>query len=135
MRARIDGQGVGAVRYCEFSTGAFIEPITVWQPPVSSAMGLLRFDVIESPPPLQEWSWTGIDPPHLHDFLVSRQGQFELIRLPDGRTRLEGTTWYEHAILPDVYWRLWSDWIIGRVHAEVLDHVKHLAEADVAARK
>ncbi|MBY0316692.1 MAG: hypothetical protein K2Q26_14305, partial [Bdellovibrionales bacterium] len=32
LRARIEGQGVGAVRYCEFSTGAFVEPITVWKP-------------------------------------------------------------------------------------------------------
>lgn len=135
VRARIDGQGVGAIRHCEFSTGAFVEPITVWQPPVGSDAGLLRFDVIDSPPPLQEWSWTSIDPPHLHDFLVSRQGQFELISLPDGRTRLEGTTWYEHTILPDAYWRLWSDWIIGRVHIEVLDHVKQLAEAEAATRQ
>lgn len=30
IRARIEGSGVGAVRYCEFSTGAFVEPITVW---------------------------------------------------------------------------------------------------------
>ena len=28
MRARIAGAGVGAIRSCEFSTGAFIEPIT-----------------------------------------------------------------------------------------------------------
>ena len=33
MRARIQGTGVGAVRYCEFSTGAFIEPIEVWKEP------------------------------------------------------------------------------------------------------
>jgi uncharacterized membrane protein YhaH (DUF805 family) len=30
--ARIDGAGVGAVRYCVFSTGAFVEPITHWSP-------------------------------------------------------------------------------------------------------
>ena len=29
MRARIEGQGVGAVRYCIFTTGRFVEPITV----------------------------------------------------------------------------------------------------------
>jgi hypothetical protein len=32
-RATIKGQGVGAVRHCEFSTGAFVEPITACQPP------------------------------------------------------------------------------------------------------
>ena len=29
IRARIDGHGVGAVRQCEFSTGTFVEPITM----------------------------------------------------------------------------------------------------------
>src|SRR5207247_3347954 len=32
VRARISGTGVGAVRRCEFSTGPFVEPITVWDP-------------------------------------------------------------------------------------------------------
>ncbi|MDB4474550.1 SRPBCC family protein, partial [Opitutaceae bacterium] len=40
IRARLDGEGVGAIRYCEFSTGAFVEPITQWEPPA-----LLAFDV------------------------------------------------------------------------------------------
>ncbi len=31
LRARIDGHGVGAARYCEFTTGAFVEPITAWE--------------------------------------------------------------------------------------------------------
>src|SRR5262245_11855522 len=50
-RARIEGQGVGAVRYCEFSTGAFVEPITVWNEPRR-----LAFDVTEQPPPMFELS-------------------------------------------------------------------------------
>ena len=33
LRATISGRGVGAVRRCEFSTGAFVEPITVWDEP------------------------------------------------------------------------------------------------------
>ena len=32
MRARLVGEGVGAIRHCEFSTGAFVEPITAWEP-------------------------------------------------------------------------------------------------------
>src|SRR5436190_5329275 len=30
VSARIDGTGEGAVRYCNFNTGAFVEPITAW---------------------------------------------------------------------------------------------------------
>jgi hypothetical protein len=33
QRARIEGTGLGAVRYCEFSTGPFVEPIEVWRQP------------------------------------------------------------------------------------------------------
>src|SRR2546426_10194380 len=29
LRARLDGSGVGAIRYCDFTTGSFVEPITV----------------------------------------------------------------------------------------------------------
>ena len=37
VRAYIDGAGVGATRYCVFSTGAFVEPITRWEPGVALA--------------------------------------------------------------------------------------------------
>ena len=124
IRARIHGQGVGAERHCVFSTGAFIEPIQVWEAP-----HLLRFGVTSNPPPMQEWTpYRAIHPPHLDGFLVSRQGQFLLTPLPGGRTRLEGTTWYQHHMWPVSYWRLWSDRIIHMIHRRVLRHIKGLAE-------
>ena len=124
MRARIEGAGVGAVRYCEFSTGAFVEPITVWEPGAR-----LSFDVTASPPPLREWSpYSGVTPPHLDGYLRSRRGEFRLVALPGGRTRLEGSTWYELKMAPAVYWRLFSDALIRRIHLRVLDHVRTLAE-------
>jgi hypothetical protein len=123
LRARIDGHGVGAIRYCEFSTGPFVEPIEVWDSP-----RLLKFAVTKNPPPMQEWSPWRIAPPHLSNFLVSRGGQFKLTALPDGRTRLEGTTWYEHRMWPATYWRLWSDFLIHRIHRRVLEHVAALSE-------
>jgi hypothetical protein len=70
-------------------------------------------------------------PPHLDNFLVSRGGQLELVELvelPGGRTRLIGTTWYTHGLWPEPYWRLWSDYAIGRIHLRVLRHVKGLSE-------
>ena len=123
LRARIDGRGVGAVRYCEFSTGAFVEPIEIWREP-----RLLKFSVTQNPPPMREWSPFDVRPPHLANFLVSHGGQFELTPLPDGRTRLAGTTWYEHRMWPQTYWRWWSDFLIHRIHRRVLDHVKGLSE-------
>lgn len=122
-RARMVGTGVGAVRYCEFSTGPFVEPITRWQPPER-----LSFDVAAQPPAMQEWSpWSGLAPPHLDAYFRSVRGEFRLIDLGDGRTRLEGSTWYALEIRPAAYWRLWSDAIVHRIHQRVLEHVRRLA--------
>jgi len=126
MRAEITGSGVGACRHCIFSTGAFVEPITDWD-----EAKLLRFNVTDNPPPMQEWTpYANVHPPHLDNFLVSHAGQFRLISLEGGRTRLEGTTWYQHHMWPAGYWRLWSDSILHTIHRRVLNHVKHLSEAD-----
>jgi len=126
IRARIEGSGPGALRYCEFSTGAFVEPIEVWEAP-----HLLRFSVAKNPPPMQEWSPYGtIQPEHLREYLVSRRGQFELTSLPDGKTLLEGTTWYQHGLWPAWYWRWWSDAVIHRIHLRVLTHIRTLSEKE-----
>jgi hypothetical protein len=125
-QAHIVGSGVGAVRYCEFSTGPFVEPIQVWDAP-----RLLRFGVTSNPPPLEEWSpYPNISPKHLHGYMVSEQGEFRLTPLPNGHTLLEGTTRYRHGLWPAQYWRLWSDAIIHRIHRRVLDHIRTLAEAE-----
>jgi hypothetical protein len=123
QRAEIRGQGPGAVRHCVFSTGTFVEPIDVWEAPAR-----LRFRVTAQPEPLREWSPYRIHPPHLDNFLVSRQGQFLLEALPGGRTRLEGTTWFTNRMWPAAYWGAWSDAIIHRIHGRVLTHIRDLAE-------
>lgn len=123
INAEIEGTGVGAVRHCNFTTGSFVEPITVWDEP-----RLLKFDVAEQPKPMKEISFWDIDAPHLHDYFVSKQGQFKLTELPSGNTLLEGTTWYYHNIRPTFYWQLWSDPIIHKIHQRVLTHIKKNAE-------
>ena len=125
INAKIEGQGVGAVRHCNFNTGSFVEPITVWDEP-----RLLKFNVQEQPEPMKEMSFWDIDAPHLHDYFVSKKGQFKLTELPNRQTELEGTTWYYHDIKPDFYWRVWSDWIIHSIHDRVLNHIKENAEKE-----
>jgi uncharacterized membrane protein YhaH (DUF805 family) len=129
QRARIDGTGVGAVRHCEFSTGAFVEPITRWEVPLR-----LSFDVVGQPPPMHEWSpYRHVNAPHLVGNMRSKRGEFRLIALPNGHTRLEGSTWYELEMFPQVYWTRWSDALIHAIHMRVLQHIKHLSEAAAAA--
>jgi uncharacterized membrane protein YhaH (DUF805 family) len=125
VRAEIQGTGAGAVRHCVFSTGPFVEPIEVWDAP-----RLLKFSVTKNPEPMQEWTpYRDVHPPHLDGYLASSGGQFLLMPLPGGRTRLEGTTWYRHHMWPVTYWQAWSDAIIHRIHLRVLRHVRSLAEA------
>jgi uncharacterized membrane protein YhaH (DUF805 family) len=124
IRAEIYGHGPGAVRHCVFSTGPFVEPIEIWDEP-----RLLKFGVTVSPAPLNELTPYGhVDPPHLHGYFGSEEGQFLLTPLPGGGTRLEGTTWYRNAMWPAGYWHLWSDYIIHRIHMRVLEHIREDAE-------
>jgi hypothetical protein len=128
QEATIEGSGVGAVRHCIFSTGSFVEPITAWEPGRR-----LSFDVTEQPSPMTELSpYRHVHPPHLDGYLRSKRGEFRLVALPGGRTRLEGSTWYELEMYPQDYWTLWSDACIKRIHMRVLEHIKQVTEADSA---
>ena len=126
IRAEMHGQGVGAERHCVFSTGAFVEPITVWDEP-----RLLAFDVVGQPPAMEELSiYRNVHPPHLENYFLAKRGQFHVTALPDGSTLLEGTTWYQNRYWPAAYWHLWSDRVIDKIHMRVLLHIKSLAEQD-----
>jgi hypothetical protein len=128
QRARIDGVGVGAIRHCEFTTGAFVEPITAWEQPHR-----LAFDVSEQPEPMFELSpYHHIHPPHLNGSFRSLRGEFRLIPLPEGRTRLEGRTWYQVKMYPLGYWTIWTDALLHRIHGRVLRHIRATAEADAS---
>jgi uncharacterized membrane protein YhaH (DUF805 family) len=124
QRARIVGSGVGAVRYCEFSTGAFVEPITTWDAPRR-----LAFDVVSQPIPMRESSpYRHVYAAHLDTGFRARAGAFRLIALPNGHTRLEGSTWYQLDLLPRLYWSLYADGVVHAIHRRVLAHVKRLTE-------
>jgi hypothetical protein len=129
IEARIDGMGVGATRYCIFSTGSFVEPITVWDAPHR-----LAFDVAQNPPPMKELTfYDALQAPHLHSTMISHRGELRLEE-SGGRVTLSGTTWYTHALFPQFYWGPLSDAIIHRIHQRVLAHIKRQAENGVRAQ-
>ncbi|HKC39985.1 MAG TPA: SRPBCC family protein, partial [Gemmatimonadales bacterium] len=124
LRARIEGTGVGAIRYCDFTTGSFVEPITAWQ-----ENQLLAFDITAQAPPMTELSPYGeIHPPHLDGYFRATHGEFRLTPLPGGRTRLEGRTAYVVDMFPQVYWTVPARAIVTAIHARVLHHIQALAE-------
>jgi hypothetical protein len=124
--ATIIGEGVGAVRRCRFTTGEFVEPITVWDAPRE-----LSFDVRQQPDPMRELTpYPGPRPPHLDGYFATTRGQFLLESLPGGRTRLRGRTWYRLRVFPRAYWSLWAEPIIHTIHLRVMKQIALLAERD-----
>jgi uncharacterized membrane protein YhaH (DUF805 family) len=125
-RARIEGRGVGAIRYCDFTTGSFVEPITAWED-----NRLLRFDITAQAPPMTELSpYRDVNPPHLDGYFRATEGEFQLSALPDGRTRLEGRTRYVVEMFPQAYWTVPARAIVTAIHTRVLNHIQTLAEED-----
>ena len=76
-----------------------------------------------------EWSiYEDLEIVHLDGYFKSVKGQFKLEELANGQTKLQGTTWYRHDIWPSFYWKLWSDYILHKIHFRVLKHIKKEAE-------
>jgi len=124
-RARLEGTGVGATRYCDFTTGSFVEPVTAWED-----NRLLAFDITAQAPPMRELSpWPNVNPPHLDGYFRATHGEFRLTPLPGGRTRLEGRTSYVVDMFPQVYWTLPAGRIVAAIHGRVLRHIKALSES------
>jgi hypothetical protein len=122
--ATIVGTGPGAVRYCHFTTGDFVEPITTWD-----ENHLLAFDVSAQPQALRELSPWKVTPAHIeHNYFRSQHGQFRLQAIDAHHTLLEGTTWYQNYFWPQAYWREVSDGVIHSIHMRVLEHVKRQSE-------
>jgi hypothetical protein len=128
QNATINGVGVGATRYCNFTTGSFVEPITTWDKP-----NLLQFSVESQPEPMKEWNpFWDIHPPHLNGYFKSYKGQFRLERRGNNVTLLEGTTWYKVDIYPQFYWKIWTNTVVHKIHNRVLEHIKTESETDNA---
>jgi uncharacterized membrane protein YhaH (DUF805 family) len=126
LRARIEGTGVAAVRYCDFTTGSFVEPITVWE-----ENRRLGFDITAQAPPMREWSpYARVNPPHLAGYFRATHGEFRLIALPGNRTRLEGRTRFVVDMFPQTYWTLPAGGLVAMIHARVLRHIKAVAEEE-----
>lgn len=124
IASEIDGSGVGAQRRCIVSTGTMPEVVTVWEPGKR-----LEFEVKETPPAMVETNPLGeVHAPHLEGYFEARHGRFVLVPLPDGRTRIEGTSWFVHDLWPQWYWEPVTRHTVSQIHQRVLTHIKALSE-------
>ncbi len=117
---------LGGKRVCRLSTGDMPEQVDAWQP--SQRLG---FRVLDTPPSMEETGLYGpIQTAHLTGYFLCERGEFNLERLPNGDTRLSGTSWYANRIAPDFYWHLWTDSIVEAVHVRVMNEIRNRAEKD-----
>ena len=131
ISSEIDGSGVGATRRCIVSTGTMPEVVTTWEPGKK-----LEFEVKETPPAMVETNPFGeVHAPHLEGYFQARYGRFVLVPLPDGRTRIEGTSWFVHDLWPQWYWEPVTRHTVSQIHTRVLTHIKSLAEKAASTAK
>ncbi len=89
----------------------------------------LEFSFAQTPEPMKEMSpYKDIHPPHLRGYFNVRKGVFNLRPMPGNRTELSGTTLYQYEIWPVEYWKLWTSFILDRMHLKVLQVVKENVE-------
>lgn len=124
LSGEIVGEGVGAVRHGEFSTGTAIEQVTEWV-----ADRKLAFVVLNDVPAMRELSpYAHVHAPHVIGYFRTTLTSFELAALPGGRTEIVERTSHQLRLDPGFYWLPLARWMVHENNARVLDHVKRRAE-------
>ncbi len=124
VRATMSGEGVGATRICDFTTGAVFETIDR-----SETNRVLGFTIDKQPDPMRELTlYQGVRQPHLDGGVENVRGELQIEPLSGGRSRLIGRSWYRVQLAPQAYWRVWSEAAIHAIHRRVLTAVKARAE-------
>jgi hypothetical protein len=118
------GEGVGAVRRGEFSTGTAIERVTEWVP-----NRRLAFDVSTDVPAMHELSpYSHVHAPHVIGYFRTTFTSFELVQLDNDRTNIIEHTSHQLKLDPVFYWLPLARWIVHENNARVLDHIRRQAE-------
>jgi uncharacterized membrane protein YhaH (DUF805 family) len=124
LRGEVVGEGVGAVRYGEFSTGTAIERMTEWVPNRK-----LAFVVVRDIPGMRELSpYEHVHAPHVIGYFRTLSTSFELVHRPDGGTDIVERTSHELRLDPVPYWLPMAQWIVRQNNARVLAHIRTHAE-------
>jgi len=131
LRAEIIGEGVGATRRGEFSTGTAIERITEWEPNRK-----LAFVVVRDVPAMHEMSpYEHVHAPHVVGYFRTTTTSFELISRADGTTEVVERTSHELRLDPVLYWLPMARWVVHENNAHVLSHLRRHAEKNMRAAR
>ena len=123
IRGDVVGEGSGAVRYGEFSTGTAIERVTDWQ-----VERRLAYVVEKDIPAMRELSpCEHVHAPHVVGYFKTTTTSFELE--PAGESvELVLRTQHEPRLDPILYWMPFVRWMVAQNNARVLAHVRRQAE-------
>jgi len=126
LRGEVHGEGVGAERIGEFSTGTAIERVTEWVPNQK-----LAFVVVRDVPGMRELSpYEHVHAPHVIGYFRTISTSFELVPRSDGGTDIVERTSHELRLDPVPYWLPMARWIVRQNNTRVLEHIRIHAERD-----
>jgi hypothetical protein len=113
------------IRYCRLSTGDMPEAIIASEP-----NRRLAYRVLWTPPNMTEMNpFAEVHAAHLSGHFEVDHGEFLLIPLPGGRTKIVGTSWYHHRFAPAWYWSMWTDSVVHQVQLRMLSAIANQAAA------
>ncbi|TRW14791.1 hypothetical protein [Glacieibacterium frigidum] len=119
------GDGVGALRVGEFSTGKAHERVTAWEPGRK-----LAFTVVKQPAMTEEISpCRRVHATHLNGYFQTRDTSFEIEKRPGGVTRLIARASHVLRLDPALYWEPMARRAIHENVTRVLSSMKVKAEA------
>jgi len=124
VRGEIVGEGVGAIRRGEFSTGTADERVTEWVPNRK-----LAFVMMNQVPAMRELSpYAHVHAPHVSGYFSTTYTSFELLSRAGGGTEVVERTRHELRLEPVLYWLPLARWIVNENNARVLAHIKRNVE-------
>ncbi len=129
IRGDVLGEGVGAIRHGEFSTGVAVERVTEW---VENRK--LAFVVETDIPAMREMSpYEHVHAPHVVGYFTTSLTSFELVRHGDASVEIVLRTAHEIRLDPILYWMPMARWMVAANNARVLAHIRHQAERSLCA--
>ncbi len=92
----------------------------------------IRFSFTDHVIPMKELTfYQSIDAPHLNEgYFIPAYGEFELESISSNQCRIIARTAYSYKITPAFYWRWWADYLVNRMHQNVLNDLKKISEKE-----